>query len=138
MHDEWIAGTASGSYQITSSGAASSDFWNSAEGIVQFDVRDGMLPHLLLVNDGDPLKIDRLQGRAHLQEGKIDVKQASLDSPAGKFQVTGTASLTRELDLKFAGKPDAAGGAKTYAIGGTIAAPRVTQVSSPETQAQLK
>jgi uncharacterized protein involved in outer membrane biogenesis len=138
MHDEWIAGTASGTYQITASGAASSDFWNSAEGTVQFDVRDGMLPHLLLVDDENPLKIDRLQGRAHLQDGKIDTKEAMLDSPTGKFQVSGTASLTRELDLKFTSKPDSTGGAKTYAIGGTVAEPRVTQVSSPETQAQLK
>jgi AsmA-like protein len=138
MHDEWIAGTASGSYQITASGAASSDFWNSAEGIVQFDVRDGMFPHLLLVDDGDPLKVDRLQGRAHLKEGKIETKEAWLDSPAGKFQVSGTASLTRELDLKFTTKPDTTGGAKTYAIGGTVAEPRMTHVASPETQAQLK
>jgi hypothetical protein len=138
MHDEWIAGTASGSYQITASGAASSDFWNSAEGIVQFDVRDGMFPHLLLVDDGDPLKVDRLQGRAHLKEGKIETKEAWLDSPAGKFQVSGTASLTRELDLKFTTKPDTTGGVKTYAIGGTVAEPRMTHVASPETQAQLK
>jgi uncharacterized protein involved in outer membrane biogenesis len=138
MHDEWIAGTASGSYQITALGAASSDFWNSAEGIVQFDVRDGMLPHLLLGNDESPLKVDQLQGRAHLQEGKIEIKEARLDSPSGKFQLSGTALLTRELDLKFASKPDATGGAKTYAVGGTLAEPRVTQVSNPETQAQLK
>jgi autotransporter translocation and assembly factor TamB len=97
-----------------------------------------MLPHLLLVDDGDPLKVDRLQGRAHLQEGKIEIKEARLDSPAGKFQVSGTASLTRELALKFTSNPDARGGAKTYAVGGTVAEPRVTQVSSPETQAQLK
>jgi len=138
MHDEWIAGTASGSYQMTASSAASSDFWNSAEGIVQFDVRDGMLPHLLLVDGGDPLKVERLQGRAHLQDGKIEIKEARLDSPSGKFQVSGAASLTRELDLKFTTRPDATAGAKTYAVGGTLAEPHVTQVSTPETQAQLK
>ncbi len=138
MHDDWIAGTASGNYEITASGATSSGFWNSAEGIVQFDVRDGMLPHLLLVSDGDPLKVDQMQGRAHLEEGKIEIKEARLDSPSGKFQLSGTALLTRELDLKLTSKPDAAGAAKTYAVGGTVAEPRVTQVSSPETQAQLK
>jgi uncharacterized protein involved in outer membrane biogenesis len=138
MNDDWIAGTASGSYQLTASGAVSSDFWKSAEGILQFDVRDGMLPHLLLVSDGDALKIERLQGRAHLQDSKIEIKEGRLDSPAGRFQVSGTASLSQELDLKLAGKPDATGGARTYAVGGTVAEPRVTQVASPETQAQLK
>jgi uncharacterized protein involved in outer membrane biogenesis len=138
MHDDWIAGTGSGNYQITASGSVSSDFWTSAEGILQFDVHDGMLPHLLLVSDGDPLKIERLQGRAHLQAGKIEIKEGRLDSPAGRFQVSGTASIRQELDLKLASKPDATGGAKTYAIGGTVAEPRVTQAVSPETQAQLK
>jgi uncharacterized protein involved in outer membrane biogenesis len=138
MHDDWIAGTASGNYQITASGSASSDFWASAEGILQFDMHDGMLPHLLLVSDGDPLKIERLQGRADLQDGKIEIKEGRLDSPAGRFQVSGTASLSRELDLKLASKPDATGSARTYAIDGTVAEPRVTQIASPETQAQLK
>ncbi len=138
MHDDWIAGTASGSYQITASGAASSDFWTSAEGILQFDMRDGMLPHLLLVSAGDPLKIERLQGRAHLQAGKIEIKEGRLDSPAGKFQLSGTASLSRELDLKLVSKSDANGGTRTYEVGGTVAEPRVTQVASPETQARLK
>jgi uncharacterized protein involved in outer membrane biogenesis len=138
MNDDWIAGTAGGSYQITASGTISSDFWKSAEGILQFDVRDGMLPHLLLVSDGDALEIERLQGRAHLQDSKIEIKEGKLDSPAGRFQVSGTASLTQELDLKLASKPDATGGARTYAVGGTVAEPRVTQVASPETQAQLK
>jgi len=97
-----------------------------------------MLPHLLLVDGGDPLKVERLQGRAHLQDGKIEIKEARLDSPSGKFQVSGAASLTRELDLKFTTRPDATAGAKTYAVGGTLAEPHVTQVSTPETQAQLK
>jgi hypothetical protein len=52
--------------------------------------------------------------------------------------VSGTASLSRELDLKLASKPDATGSARTYAIDGTVAEPRVTQIASPETQAQLK
>jgi len=140
MRDEWIAGTASGSYQITASGATSTStaFWNSAEGTLQFDVRDGMLPHLTLEIDGDPLKIDRLQGHAHLQAGKIEIKDGALNSTAGRFQVTGTASFSAELDLKLEGKPDADGVARAYAVRGTVAEPRVTQVASPETQARLK
>jgi hypothetical protein len=140
MRDEGIAGTASGTYQITASGATSTStaFWNSAEGTLQFDVRDGMLPHLTLERDGDPLSVDRLQGRAHLQAGKIEIKDGTLNSPAGRFHLTGTASFSEELDLKLEGKPDAGGVARAYAIRGTVAEPRVTQVASPETQARLK
>jgi hypothetical protein len=140
MRGEGIAGTASGSYQITASGATSTSiaFWNSAEGTLQFDVRDGMLPHLTLERDGDPLRVDRLQGRAHLQAGKIEIKDGTLNSPAGRFHLTGTASFSEELDLKLEGKSDAGGVARKYAIRGTVAEPRVTQVASPETQARLK
>ncbi|HLW86511.1 MAG TPA: AsmA family protein [Candidatus Sulfotelmatobacter sp.] len=138
MHDDWIAGTASGSYQMTASGVVSSAFWNSAEGTLQFEMHDGMLPHLLLVSDGDSLKVERMQARVHLQNGKIEIKEGNLDSPAGKFLISGTASFSRALDLRLASKPDSSGGTKTYAIGGTVAEPRVTQVVSPETQARLK
>jgi hypothetical protein len=139
MRDEGIAGTASGSYQISASGATSTStaFWNSAEGTLQFDVRDGMLPHLTLESDGDPLRVDRLQGRAHLQAGKIEIKDGVLNSTAGRFLLTGTASFGEELDLKLEGKSDA-GVARKYAVRGTLAEPRVTQVASPETQARLK
>jgi hypothetical protein len=138
MHDEWIAGTAGGTYQITASGATATAFWNSADGTLQFDVRDGMLPHLRLEIDGDPLTIDRLQGHAHLQAGKIEIKDGALNSTGGRFQLTGTASFSEELDLKLESKPDADGVARKYAVRGTVAEPRVMQVASPETQAQLK
>ncbi|HEY6338731.1 MAG TPA: AsmA family protein [Candidatus Sulfotelmatobacter sp.] len=138
MHDEWIVGTASGSYQIVASGVSSSGFWNSAAGTLQFEVRDGWLPHLLLVSDGDAVRVDRLQGRARLLDGKIEVEEGTLDSPTGRFEVSGTASFSRELDLKLVGKPDAGGTFKNYAISGTVAEPRVTVVANPETQARLK
>jgi uncharacterized protein involved in outer membrane biogenesis len=138
MHDEWIAGTASGTYQMSASGTTATAFWNSAEGALQFDVRDGMLPHLTIESDGDPLKIDRLQGHAHVQAGKIEIKDGALNSTAGRFQLTGTASFSQELDLKLEGKPDADGAARAYAVRGTVAEPRVTQMASPETQARLK
>ena len=138
MHDEWIAGTAGGTYQITASGATAAAFWNSAEGTLQFDVRDGMLPRLTLESDGDPLKIDTLQGHAHLQAGKIEIKDGVLNSTGGRFQLTGTASFSEELNLKLEGKPNADGVARKYAVRGTVADPRVTLGASPETQARLK
>ena len=51
MHDPWISGTAVGTYQIKASGADSAAFWQSAEGGLQFDLRDGVLPHISLARD---------------------------------------------------------------------------------------
>jgi len=136
MNDSWISGVADGKYQLTASGLSSEDFWRSADAVIQFEIRDGVLPHLSLANDDDPLKINRFAGRAHLQEGTIEIKDGDLDSPSGAFQVSGTASLSRELDFKLkptAGENSAATGQHAYTITGTLAQPQAVATSGPET-----
>ncbi|MGA8432125.1 MAG: AsmA family protein [Candidatus Sulfotelmatobacter sp.] len=141
MNDPWIAGLADGKYQLTASGLSSEDFWRSADAAVQFEVRDGVLPHLSLASDNDPLKITLFEGRAHLHEGMIAIKDATLDSPAGAFQLSGTASLTRELDFKLSPASPVDSEAATpqaYTITGTLAQPQAVRVTGAETQARLK
>lgn len=145
MNDAWIAGVANGKYQVTSSGMSAADFLASAEATIQFEIRDGILPHLSLANGSDPLKINRLEGRANLHEGVIEIKDAALDSPDGAFAVTGTASLSRKLDFQlrpFSGANSASAAAsmisRGYAISGTLSQPQATPLSGPETQARLK
>jgi len=141
MHDSWISGVADGKYQLTASGLSSEDFWRSADAVIQFEIRDGVFPHLSLANDDDPLKINRFAGRAHLQDGTIEIKDGDLDSTSGSFQVSGTASLSRELDFKLkptAGENSAVVGQHAYTITGTLAQPQAVAASGPETQARLK
>jgi hypothetical protein len=133
MKVQWIGGRASASYQIK--GPCLADFWPAAEGSLQFDLRDGVLPHVSLTEDEGPLKIARLSGQARLRAAKIEMKDARLDSPSGKFHVSGTASLKRELDLKLA--PAAGAPAGGYAITGPLARPRVAPLPGAE-QARLK
>ena len=133
MKDDWIAGTASGSYDIK--GTCPAEFWPSAEGILQFDVKDGTLPHISLGEDSGVLKVTRLAGQGRLHAGELEIKDAKLDSASGKFLLSGTASLQRELDLKLAKSANGTTGGG-YTISGTLAEPRVVQ--SPETQARLK
>ena len=141
MNDSWISGVADGKYQMTTSGWSSEDFWRSADAVVQFEIRDGVLPHLSLANDDDPLQINRFAGSAHLREGTIEIKDADLDSPSGAFQVGGTATLERELDFKLtpaAGEDSPAAGQRAYTITGTLAQPLAVAAARPETQARLK
>lgn len=133
MKDQWIAGTASASYEIK--GTCPADFWTSATGALQLDVVNGTLTHILLAGD-DPLKVNRFSGRARIVGGQIEVKDAKLDSASGTFLLTGTASLKQELDLKLAAAPNSTPAAG-FAITGTIAQPRVIR-SGAETQAELK
>ncbi len=140
MHDRWISGNAGGSYQITASGADSTAFWESAEGQLQFDLRDGVLAHISLASDEGPLRVGRWRGLARLQDGKIEIEKGTLVSSAGAYEISGSVSLRRALGLKLTRgtdvKPERVG-SQVYSITGTLAEPRVT-LTTPETQARLK
>jgi hypothetical protein len=141
MHDPWISGTAAGTYQLTASGADSAAFWQSAEGAVQFDLRDGVLSHISLASDEGPLRLARWQGRALLQGGKIEIEKGKLVSATGAYEISGTASLGRVLDFKLTRGADlkrVSVGSLVYNITGTVAEPRVAMAPAPETQARLK
>jgi hypothetical protein len=135
MRDERIAGSANASYEVK--GSCSAEFWQSAEGALQFDTRDGTLPHVALAEDAEPFKFSRFAGQARLHAGKIEMKDAKLDSADGKFQLSGTASVKGELDLRLARTSNGAAG-PGYTISGTLAEPRVIRLAGPETQARLK
>jgi hypothetical protein len=141
MHDPWISGTAGGTYRLTASGSDSSAFWETAEGELQFDLRDGMLPHISLTSDEGPLRIARWRGSMHLHGGKVEIDKETLVSAAGTYEISGTASLGRALDLKLARSTDmkpGRAGTLVYSITGTVAEPRVALTPAPETQARLK
>ncbi len=143
MGDAWVSGTAAASYRIKASGADSGSFWPSASGEIRFDLRDALLSHIPLGSDDGPLRVRRWHGRATLGDGKFAVEKSELSSPAGFYEMRGTASFTRALDLQLISsaidKPaDAA--PLTYSITGTLGQPQVTLTppASADTQARLK
>jgi AsmA-like C-terminal region/AsmA family len=140
MHDPWISGTASGTFQLTASGGHSTAFWQSAEGELQFDLRDAIFSHLSLTSDEGPLQIVRWQGNARLRAGKIEIETGRMVSPTGSYGIIGNASLNRLLDLKMTRLADVNLGAasQVYGITGTVAEPRVSLTPVSETQARLK
>lgn len=141
MGDPWISGIANGSYQLTASGEDSEAFWETAQAGVQFDLRDGVLSHISLGSDDSPLRVALWQGSAHLRDQTIDIEKGNLVSPAGEFEISGTASLGRVLDLKLIQGTEAKStqaGSTVYSIKGTLAEPRIALTPAAETQAQLK
>jgi len=141
MHDPWISGGAGSTYELTGSGTDSAAFWKSAEGELQFDIRDGVLSHVTLKNDEGPLRVARWQGHARLRSGKIEIEKGEMVSAAGAYEISGTTSLGRELDFKLSGGTEVkagSAGALVYNITGTVAQPRVSLMPTPETQARLK
>jgi hypothetical protein len=141
MHDPWISGTGEGTYQLTASGTIRPRSGNRPRADCSFDLRNGVLSHISLASDEGPLRVARWQGRARLHAGKIEIDKGKLVSPFGAYEISGTASLGRMLDLELTRgaemKPDR-GGALVYSITGTVAEPRVALTPAPETQARLK
>src|SRR5205823_5485955 len=103
-----------GSYQVAASGTDSAEFWQSAEGRLEFDLQDGNLPHITLAGDERPLRFARWKGRARLHAGTVEIEKGTMVSPAGGFEISGTASLARVLDLKLARSAEGAAGALVY------------------------
>jgi len=139
MKDGWISGVANATYELKAPCGAEvrTSFWTLADGTLQFDMRDGSLPHISLAGEAEPIRVTRFVGQARLHPGKIEMKDATLDSPGGKFQLSGTATLKGDLDFKLATRPN--GPAREgYTITGTVAEPRVIRLVAPETQAKLK
>jgi hypothetical protein len=128
-----VSGTASIKYELKGECAR---FWNSAEGTVQFDVTDAVLPRVSLTADKGALAITQLTGQARWHGGVIELKDAQLDSTnGGEYLVSGTAGLNHEMNFKLVRPAGVSGGA--YAITGKWPEPQVVALPGPE-QARLK
>jgi hypothetical protein len=134
MNDGWVAGLADGSYEIK--GPCLADFWEKADGNVHVEVRDGLFPHILFADSTEPLRASEIKGKARLHAGDIEIANTQLVSSDGTYQLTGTVSLDRQMNLKLtriSNNPDNAG----YSISGTLETPRITALTRTE-QARLK
>ncbi len=134
MKDDWVEGTAGATYEMR--GPCAADFWQSSEGMLQVNVADGSLPHVQFGENADTLKVQKFTAKARLHGGKIEVIDGKLDSPEATYEVSGTATLQREIDFKMARVP-AGAGINAYTVTGTLAEPRIAPINGTE-QARLK
>jgi hypothetical protein len=134
MRDGWVVGKASGSYDVK--GPCPANFWQTADGTLRVEMRDGSFSHIIIGDGTSPLRVTLLSGQAQLHAGTIEISNARLDSPDGRYRVSGTVSLKREVDLKLSRFPSGVE-VSGYAITGTLAEPRVAPLAATE-QARLK
>ena len=131
MSDGWITGSANASYEVGASGLTAAELFSSARGNLQVNAQDGELPHLILEGD-QPLLVRKLSARLAFQEGAFKIQDGQLQTPDATYQVTGSATASRALNLTLTRH-----GAPAFNVTGTLARPRVKAVSA-ETQAALK
>ena len=133
MHDGWVTGTAKATYRATTSGLSAVELFSSANATLQVEARDGLLPHIALASGTGPLRMRRLVGRLLLRDGKFEIVDGKLETAGGIYQLSGTASLGRTLDVKLVRD-----GTHGFNITGTLTEPHVAPATTPETRAALK
>jgi hypothetical protein len=133
MQDNWITGTAHVEYSADTSGWSRAELLDHADASFQVEARDGSLPHLTLAGESDPLRTNELAGRLLLKDGTFEIEQGKLQTPANIYQLSGTASMKRVLDIKLARD-----GAPSFNVTGTLSQPRVATSATADTQAALK
>ena len=130
MSDGWITGAANATYELK--GSCPADFWSSAEGTVTFDAHDGTLPHVSL-SEMSMLRFSRLSGHAKFRDAKLELQDAKLESASGNYQVTGTTSAQRKLNLKLTRTGNAATG---YSLSGSLSDPHITQIGTEQARSK--
>lgn len=135
MKESWIEGTASTPYEIK--GPCSATFWQASEGkLDKVNITNGSFPRVFLGDHGAPLRIQKFKGQVRFHDATVEVSEGQLNTPEATYDLSGTADFDRDIDFKITRDGTAAGTA-AYSVTGTLAQPRVTQVSGAE-QARLK
>ena len=131
MRDNWIGGTANAKYQVELAGYSFTELVTSARGDIRFEMRDGVLGHIVLATA--PLRFREFKGLLAVHQGEAELMQGTLESPTASYAVSGKASTGRRLDFKLL--PE---GSPGLIVTGTLSDPRVVPIHRPETQAALK
>ena len=133
MSDPWISGTGSVKYHFKATGWTLQDLMDSAEVTANFAIENGDFPHVVLTSTSGPLHARAFAGDIALQKGIFSFEDTKLESAAGVYRISGTASLTGALNLKMSGES-----AIGYGLSGTLARTRVSQIRAVTAQAALK
>jgi len=133
MRTGWIDGEGSANYRFTTFGWNLQDLLKEAELDAKFSIKDGEFPHVLLSENAEPLHSSVLSGQLVFRDATFSLDDTELVSDSGVFNVSGTASLAGDLNLKMTGENS--GG---YNVSGTLDQTRVSPITNPPTQAALK
>lgn len=131
--DPWATGTLAGSYKIKMTGWDTAQLVASASAEAQAELRDGALRHLALDKRGTPLRFTGFTLTLTYSDGRIHIPESKLLTQNGIYQVSGTATLNRDLELQMS-----SAGGNAYKVTGTLEKPFVVAMPAREAEASLK
>jgi uncharacterized protein involved in outer membrane biogenesis len=124
MHDAWATGTVDAQYTLGMAGLAPATLRDSASGSASLKWSGGSLRHVVLEGEGTPLSFSRFGGQVLLRNGSFSCEGCTLQSAGDTYDVKGSATFSRALDIRL----EHAGGGASYAISGQLDKPRVEVV----------
>jgi uncharacterized protein involved in outer membrane biogenesis len=131
-HSNWGSGTAALTYHFSMRGRTARDLLGSAAGDADFDWKQGALRGIALPRSPAPLRFRHFSGTLALKNAQLEFTAGKLLLPDGIYEVKGTASFGRQVDLRLVRDHTHA-----YAIGGTLDRPQVRPLE-PAREAALR
>jgi AsmA protein len=119
MQDDWISGSADGTYEFSGSGRNVMKIFSSATVESNVTARSCVFPHVTLTEQ-EPLHAQRFDGDILFSNGEFEIKQGTLETAEGNYEVNGTASLTRNITFRMTRNDG-----PEFTINGSLAQPRV-------------
>ncbi|HEY4932629.1 MAG TPA: AsmA family protein [Terriglobales bacterium] len=134
MHDPWATGTLDGQYTLGLAGMDAAALRASATGSASFKWIGGFLRHVVLEAKSAPLSFSSFGGQVALRNGSLGCEACKLQSTGETFDVTGSASFGRTLDVRL----ESSGQSISYTISGPLDQPHVESVPSPHSEAKAR
>lgn len=119
--DPWGSGTLDGAYDLKLSGWQASDLFATAKGSCQFQWHNGMLRHLTLYGQTNPVRFPLWAGQCQWSPEGFRVSGSKMRTVSGIYQISGTVQPTKDLQLEFVRADGTA-----YQVTGTLEKPHVT------------
>jgi hypothetical protein len=116
MNDAWIAGSASGTYEIK--GTDLRNLMAGYEGKLQFVMRNGSFPHIEIAGSPAALPVQRFSGELAFADGACNLTGGLLESEDNIYKVSGTAISQNNLDFTLTGANE-----RSWIITGSLADP---------------
>jgi hypothetical protein len=124
MHDNWAAGSVNGEYTLKLAGWSASELAASANGSATFNWQKGILRHITL--SSGPLQFQSFTGKLSLRNATLTLAVGNMGTPAGLYQVSGTASLGRDLGMTFRGAD------RAFTVSGPLDKPKVAEADDEQ------
>jgi len=127
MNDDWIVGTASGTFEVDGSGNSFRELLERSDAKVQFVMRNGSLSHIEIPGSSAALPVHRFVGELQLKKDTWELSAGRLESRNGIYQVSGIASPGGGVDFVLRRSDEQA-----WTLTGTLAKPHVAPIGHRE------